>query len=396
MVNGRPPPRRPVPDAPAPKEGDTLREIPKATIPPVAPPELDDTEPRGVALPLSPEAMDTLTRGPESTRSRGARPRPAPRLPIRRSQARDEKSGKGPRAVLLLLLLFAAGGGAGYWWLTTHAPAAPAFPVGPSPAVGAAAAFQEGKNLAREGNWQQAKARFDQAAALDPQLPGLDSYLARSAVEIPNQLHLAAAIAAVEKEQLGLAAAELKKVSDDTVQGAPLDRARKRLDEAVAAKLVEGRGLAATPGNLAAQKKLEASMDDLLSFKPDDRDVRTLRDQALEAIARLTHRPVEEKGPEGPGPWVEVAERFKSGDVGGAFAMANACADKEPACRTLVGQVTEFQDLNRRVEGLDPRELERLVRLDVAVCGGGTAARGARTRLATQYYKMASSANQTA
>ena len=296
--------------------------------------------------------------------------------------------------LVALLLVAVAGGGAGLYWMKTHPKPLPTF-TGPSNRDLAAAAFQQGKNLAREGKWSEAKTKLEEVQTLDAEFPGLEDYLKRAAVEIPNQEHLDAANAALEKGQLGMAAAELKKVTSDTVQATLFDKARRGLSDKVSACLTDGRGLLASHNDLAAQRKLEAMTQDALLAQPDNRDLKTLNEQARENIARLTHKAAPVEGPKGPGPWVEVAALFKGGNVSGAFSQANACAEAEANCRTLVTQLTEFQELNKKVESLEVKDLEKLHQLDQAICQGSAAGQPARTRLATQYYRMASSAKQT-
>ena len=384
MANERPPPRRLPPGKPPPVEepeaegGSTVPEMPAIVVP-------DVTQPRA-KMPTRP-----APRGAPAPR-----PRPTGRPPPRRGRGPEPKKGGALRTVLVVLLVLAvAGGGAGFYWMKTHPKQLPVL-TGPSNKELAAVAFQHGKNLAREGKWSEAKTRFEEVQSLDAELTGLADYLKRAAVEIPNQEHLDAAFVALDKTQLGMAAAELKQVTADTVQVNLVDKARRALNDKVASCLSDGRALLGSQNDLAAQRKLEATTADALAAQPDNRDLKALNDQARDNIARLTHKAVPVKGPEGPGPWVEVAERFKSGDVGGAFSLANACAEAEANCRTLVAQVTEFQELNKKVEQLEVKGLEKLMQLDQAICGGGAAGQPARTRLATGYYRMAASANQTA
>ncbi|MHB8877579.1 MAG: hypothetical protein ACYC8T_28135, partial [Myxococcaceae bacterium] len=385
-------PRAGIPEPPA--EPDRTEPRPSFPEPPAEP---DRTQPRAriPEPPAEPDPTNPRALVPVRPGRVAPRPRPQGRPPTRRGRGPEPKQGGGRKLVLFSVLLLAAAGVAGGVWMKRSQVPKVVAPLGPSAHEQAATAFQLGKNLAREGKWAQAQARFQEAQGLDAELPGLDDYLRRCATEIPNQEHLTAANAALDKELLGEAAAELKLVAEDTVQLDPLGKMRKKLDDRFSARMTDGRALAASPHDLAAQRKLDALAADLLAARPGDRDAKALLDQAKANIARLTRRGPEVKAPEGPGPWVEVASRFKSGDVTGAFAVANECAGAEANCRALVTQLTEFQDLNKKVESLDVRGLERLVQLEQVISGGSVAAGPARTRLATQYYKMASSANQT-
>jgi tetratricopeptide (TPR) repeat protein len=87
-------------------------------------------------------------------------------------------------------------------------------------------------------------------------------------------------------------------------------------------------------------------------------------------------------------------ERFVSGDLQGALASANECAAKQARCKALVGQMTDFGNLYKKMEDLDEKGLARLLSLDERITDGrgSKMAQKAGTRAATLFYKSASSA----
>lgn len=258
------------------------------------------------------------------------------------------------------------------------------------------AMFQEGKNLVREGRWIEAKAKFEEIALVNPSYPPLQEYLARAEKEIPNQQQLAAAAEALEKNQLGSARAALDKVSADTVQFQQLRDLKNRLEEKLSSRIAEARRLLDAEGtrDLERMRQLDEMTQDILAAFPDSRDAAELSKQAKAALGELT-RPAPTVAKEGPKPWLDVAARFKDGDVSGAFSLANDCAAKKvPQCKALVSQISEFQEKYRRLENLSAKELSDLLDLDERITGGqrSSMARNIGTRMSGLFYKSASSA----
>ncbi|NTX58706.1 tetratricopeptide repeat protein, partial [Myxococcus sp. CA039A] len=95
-----------------------------------------------------------------------------------------------------------------------------------------------------------------------------------------------------------------------------------------------------------------------------------------------------------PKPWEPAVERFRDGDMSGAVAILNACMSKNPQCKKLLAQMSEFSTLYKRLEDLEAKGLQKLLSLDKDITDGRTSkmARNAGTRAATIFYKSASSA----
>jgi tetratricopeptide (TPR) repeat protein len=247
-----------------------------------------------------------------------------------------------------------------------------------------AALFQAGKGLVREGKWEEALANFEQAHQRAAELPGLETYLARAKIEVPNQRLLATAASALEANQLGAAAEALRKVSRDTQLHQRLSILQSQLAEKQAPRIAR------------AQEALESReyeqvlslTEDLLQAFPGHQEAATLRDEAQEGIAEL-----ERSAPvtRAPNPWDGAVARFRDGDLEGARARAAACAAKAERCRKLARDLKEFETLYRNPEELDLPVLEKLIALDSRISLGkpGRMAGPAMVRAAGLYYKRA-------
>lgn len=252
--------------------------------------------------------------------------------------------------------------------------------------------FQEAKNLVREGQWEQAKAKLEELHAQAPDYPGVADYLKAAEREIPNQGHLATAQAALEKGELANAKASIEKVSSDTQLYEQLKAARKSLIDAADKRTKEAKGLLDTR-ELEKVQQAKAITDDVLATFPEHRDGKLVNDEAARVVADLT-RPDPVRVASAPKPWEPAVDRFRDGDITGAAAMLNACAAKTPQCKQLMGQVTEFGNLYKKLEDLDAKGLTRLLALDKDITDGrgSKLARTAGTRAATIYYKSAAGA----
>ncbi|MBI3182190.1 MAG: FHA domain-containing protein [Myxococcales bacterium] len=256
--------------------------------------------------------------------------------------------------------------------------------------------FQEGKNLVREGKWAEARVKFEEMHAINPNYPTLQDYLDRANKEIPNQQHLTQASTFLADSKLGPAKQELEKVTEDTTQYQQLRSLRHRLDEKLSARLTEARTLLEAGGakDLERMRQLEAMTDDMLVAFPEHRDTSELSKQAKANIAELT-KPPPPPVKVVPKPWLDVEARFRDGDITGAHALANDCAAKRiPQCRKLPSQIASFQEKYRQLESLPPKVLSDLLELDETLGGGehSKMAKNIGTRLAGYYYKSASAA----
>lgn len=259
--------------------------------------------------------------------------------------------------------------------------------------------FQDAKNLIRQGRWTDAKARLLEIKSLDATFIAVEDYLKASEREIPNEQALNAAIAALNQNQIANAADAVGKVSPDTQQFQLLGKLKGQLEERVLTRIQDARLLAQQApktDNRQDQpkwKEVREITEDIIRAYPDNRDAKVLNDEAKQAIGDLT-RPLPQQGPPPAHPWEGAITLFINGDVTGAFSVANACAGKYARCRTLLGQMQDFQNLYKKLEDLDSKGLSQLLSLDQKITEGRMSkmARTAGTRAATIYFKSASSA----
>ncbi len=315
---------------------------------------------------------------------------PGRRRVTRRPKEVEVKKSKAPLVIVLLLLVAVAG--AGYWKLSQRPVVAG--PPDPSIALGEKLGklFQDGKNLVRQGKWSEAGAKFDEVLAADPNfLEGaVKTYAAAAAKEIPNQKHFDAAQLALERNEVGTCARELAQVSADTQQVVRRDALQTKQAELFKARIIEGQGLAASGGD-ARMRKLKALAEDLLIARPDDRDASELKSRADSA---LRVRVVEKVEIPKDDPALKVQTTYASGDAGGAFTAAQACAAESESCRALEGKMKDLNALLAKIESLQPPELENAQRLDRQIAGGRSSPQGKpiATRMGTAFYKKASAA----
>ncbi len=250
--------------------------------------------------------------------------------------------------------------------------------------------FQEAKNLIRDGKWEEAKAKLLELQEAEPDYVQLPDYLARVEKEIPNQAALDAAKAALDKNELGKAAAALAKVAMDTQLFEQLRTSRVSLDEKADKRVREAQ-------SLLEQKQLDlakAITDDVLAALPEHRDGKVIAEQVARAI-EIRDRPAPPPPPPTTvKPWDQSADRFRDGDQKGAMDIATGCASKHSQCKVLVSQMTDFGNLYKRLEDLDAKGLVRLLDLDKKITNGrgSKLARNAGTRASNIFFKSASSA----
>ncbi len=250
--------------------------------------------------------------------------------------------------------------------------------------------FQDAKNLIREGKWVEAKAKLLELQEAEPEYVQLPDYLARVEKEIPNQEALDAAKAALDKNQLGKAAASLAKVASDTQLFEQLRTYRVALNDKADKRVREAQAL-------MDQKQLDAAKaitDDVLAAIPEHRDGKVIAEQVAQAI-EIRDRPAPPPPPPTTvKPWDQAVNLFRDGDQKGAMDMATSCAGRHSQCKTLVTQMTEFGNLYRRLEDLDAKGLIRLLDLDKKITNGrgSKLARNAGTRASNIFFKSASSA----
>ncbi len=251
--------------------------------------------------------------------------------------------------------------------------------------------FQDAKNHIRLGKWTDAKAKLEELKAADPEYGGLKDYLERVEKEIPNQEHVAAAETALAQKQLGQAKAELDKVTQDTTMFEQLGKLRRQLQDVADARTKEARVLL----DNKSLDQAKAITDDVLAAFPEGRDAKLINDEAVRNI-KIRDTPVAPPPPPPTAPpWEQAVARFVDADVSGAVALVNNCLTKSPKCKDLLKDITEFNNLYKRMEDLDAKGLARLLALDKDITGArgpSKMARNAGTRAANIFYKSASAA----
>ncbi len=254
--------------------------------------------------------------------------------------------------------------------------------------------FQEAKNQIRAGKWVEAKAMLEQVQSANSNFGGgtVQQYLDRTEKEIPNEQHLAKAAEFTKLGQVANANKELLLVSSDTQQTDRREKVKADLDAKVEQKLAVARELVGSTGDLAKMREVLAIANDVLALKDDHRDGLEFKDTATRAIYRSEHPFVPTAAPKTP--WVPVQLLFLNGDQAGALATANACAGNFRQCKTLMGQIQEFNEKNKKLETLGPSDLMSLLELDRRITGGSASAlsKPIATRVVTAYYLKATSA----
>lgn len=257
--------------------------------------------------------------------------------------------------------------------------------------------FQEAKNLIRAGKWAEAKTLLEEVQAASPNFGGgtVQNYIDRTEKEIPNEAHLLKAADFIKAGQVTNANNELKQVTD-TQQTERKDKVRTDLEAKIEQKLGQARDLVGATNDLKKMEELLAISKDVLGAKEDHRDATEFADTASKAIDRIKNPYVPPPAPKTP--WVPVQSLFANGDQAGALAMANACAGGFKQCKTLMAQIQEFNEKNRKLESMSPPELIALLELDRKITGGPPSAlsKPIATRAVTAFYLKATNCKSKA
>jgi len=271
-----------------------------------------------------------------------------------------------------------------------------------------AGVFQEGKNFVRQGKWEEAKAKFEEVARADQDYPMVQDYLKKAGREIPYSAALNAAEAALNDNKLRDAITSLAKVGDDTSQFEKVKslrdeiekRRRTRMEQAEETMKVAARvaNCNPPPGGRADPSKYEevvAITEDILQAFPDDRDAKTLNDDAKEKATNCAKpaAPIRDKTPKAKES-DEVSRMFENGEVANAQLAAQSCASRSPECRRLAAQIAEFNSLYKKVDDLEGKGLMQLISLDRKITGGGSSKLGrtAGVKAANVFYRTAAAA----
>lgn len=256
--------------------------------------------------------------------------------------------------------------------------------------------FKEAKVLVRQGKWAEARERLVEVQETDPDYEPkqVENYLKIADAEIPNQKLLAEANEAISKGELAKAFNALSKIKTAT-QEVAVRSSRDALDAKVVEKMGEARGLLAFASDLAKMEQLKAISEDILVVKADDREASELKKTAETAIYRIKNPTVAPPPPDTP--WLEVSQRFKNGDSAGALSLAQACANKFSQCRSLEGQIKDFEAKSKRLEDLNENDLIAVYELDKKIAGGSSSelSRPVRTQLVSKLFVKASQAKTT-
>jgi len=251
-----------------------------------------------------------------------------------------------------------------------------------------AALFREGKTLVRDGKWNQASESFQRLRQQAPDYPGLQAYLDRAKVEVPNQQHLATARAAVARDELGGAARALAQLTADTQQHEQLAALQVAINERVQRRLAEAR-TALGAGQAAAALPI---LEDLIQAFPENGDAKALGDRARQELAKRSSK---QSTRSASTVWEPAVARYRQGELAQAIESASRCTIAGVRqCQSILKRMREVQRLRRQMEKLDLERLERLLDLDRQL-GGGKATRAlasAMTRAADLYYKRAAAA----
>ncbi|MFL5319457.1 MAG: FHA domain-containing protein [Myxococcaceae bacterium] len=265
--------------------------------------------------------------------------------------------------------------------------------------------FQDGKNLAAQGKWQDAKTKFEsiqEDAQNWPQIAqSLQTYLDRANKEIPNQAALGEAEKALGENRLGDAASNLSKVTEDTQMFELRSKLKTQLKEKISMRQQEAQQAMLTNQKPDLEKARDIT-DDILKADPENRNAKATNDQAKEAIDKIDH-PVVGPGPEKAKPWESAVARYKAGDATGALAMLDECASKKSngkdaaKCKSMAGDVREVIGLAKKLESLDANGLSKLIKLDKQIAGGNISPLGrpATTQAASKFCKQASNFKQS-
>lgn len=244
-------------------------------------------------------------------------------------------------------------------------------------------AFQLGKKLVRQGDWNQAWETFERIRREAPDFPGLQPFIDRATREARNQAFLAGARTALEKNELGPAAQAIAQVTD-TLLVAQLQAVRDSLRRRVVERIAEAQAAFRARDYPRALEIVE----DALKASPGSPEGLSLAHRAGQAAKA---RPMPSSARPGEG----AATRFRAGDLKGAIAAAEKCAARHPEpCGRLHGQLVQFAELHGRMERLELGDLERLLDLATRAGGGrpGSLAFAAMARAAALYYKQAAEA----
>jgi pSer/pThr/pTyr-binding forkhead associated (FHA) protein/tetratricopeptide (TPR) repeat protein len=259
--------------------------------------------------------------------------------------------------------------------------------------------LKEAKALVRAGDWAQAKTKLAEIAETDPEYEPkqVANYLKTAELEIPNQEAMSEALDALKASKLSKAFKVITEIkSSATKEGEfAVRRIREEINDKATEKVTEARTLMATANDVLKLEAVVALADDVLGVHADDRDGIEIKKQAESAIYRIKNPNVAPPPPEKP--WLEVQQRYRSGDSSGSLSLAQACGEKHAQCRSLEAQIRNFETKSKQLEELNEDALYALFELDKKIAGGQSSelARSVRTQMVSKLYVKASQARTT-
>lgn len=216
--------------------------------------------------------------------------------------------------------------------------------------------FDQAKNHIREFKWREAQASLLELRLLSPDYPGLVDYLSLVEKELPNHAHLKTAQAALAEHKLAVAKTELDQVNPDTVMFERAVSLKRELRDAADQRVAEARAQLTT----GPREPALAILEDVLAAFPDHPEAQQLRTQHFISC----EYPVSPPPPLPVDVWRQVVATFKRQDLLGATALAQACASRDPRCKSGLRDLKEFSTLEKRLDALKLPELLQLIRLD--------------------------------
>jgi hypothetical protein len=263
-------------------------------------------------------------------------------------------------------------------------------------------AFQAAKGLIKEARFDEARQQLEAIIAEDEQATvlrgdekkSIATYLETANREVPNETFLQDAGKALTDDHLGQAAALLGKVKTSIPSTEKrLETLKATLETKLGEKVMEARKkLSSGPKDLALMEQVKTMAEDVLAARPEDRDAPEIKKQAEDNIARIKNPNLPPPIPETP--HLEVMNRFRNGDQSGAVSLAQACAAKSAQCRSLEGQLRDFDSKFKGLDGLAAAELWALYQLDKKIAGGQSSdlSKPIKTKVASVFMLEASKA----
>jgi hypothetical protein len=252
------------------------------------------------------------------------------------------------------------------------------------PVLTEAARFHFAQELLQNDHWLEARYELRK---MSPGYPGVAGYLARAEREVPNELALDAANAALERGDLAAVSEALDRVSADSSLYAQARQLRHALD----VRIVEIMALAQQARAEGDQERVKQLTDSILAVRRSDVAERALDGASGKVIEERSFRKVAAASrPDEAG-----VLRFLEGDLTGAIALEDDCAAKGVVkCKATANGMRKFAEMYKKLEDLDAHGLKKLLALDREITDGRRSklAKAAGIKLGTELCKGATAA----